>query len=306
MREDNKDRWSNFAEEMKREYENIPIPENLHSKVEASIRKAKIENRKARKLRWHKGIGTTVAAAAVLLVVLVNTNQNVAMAMEQIPVLGDLMKAITFRTYEDKKGYFEAKVDVPQIIIDESDGDSVTAVDKANQEIKKYTEEIIEQYNKDYEATGGAGKEDVTTTYEVIVNNDHLFTLRIDTSILMAGSNQFSKFYHIDKKNDRLLNLKDLFKENSDYINRISNNIKEQMRANTKRDSNLQYFIDTEYPNLNFKTIKPDQNFYINENGQLVIQFDKYEAAPGYMGVVEFEIPTDVISDILVSNEFIH
>ena len=46
MREDNKDRWSNFAEEMKREYENIPIPENLHSKVEASIRKAIGDGRK--------------------------------------------------------------------------------------------------------------------------------------------------------------------------------------------------------------------------------------------------------------------
>jgi len=37
----------------------------------------------------------------------------------------------------------------------------------------------------------------------------------------------------------------------------------------------------------------------------LVISFDKYEVGPGYMGIQEFEIPTEVIADILVSNEYI-
>ncbi|MDU5177028.1 RsiV family protein, partial [Clostridium sp.] len=39
--------------------------------------------------------------------------------------------------------------------------------------------------------------------------------------------------------------------------------------------------------------------------GKLVISFDKYEVAPGYMGVVEFVIPTEILSDSLVSNEYI-
>lgn len=54
-----------------------------------------------------------------------------------------------------------------------------------------------------------------------------------------------------------------------------------------------------------FETIKEDQNFYITEQGKLVIAFDKYEVAPGYMGLVEFEIPTELLSDVLVSNEYI-
>jgi len=51
--------------------------------------------------------------------------------------------------------------------------------------------------------------------------------------------------------------------------------------------------------------ISPNQNFYITEEGKLVISFDKYEVGPGYMGIQEFEIPTEVIADILVSNEYI-
>ena len=49
----------------------------------------------------------------------------------------------------------------------------------------------------------------------------------------------------------------------------------------------------------NFKSIKEDQNFYLNEDGQIVICFDEYEVAPGYMGLVQFTIDNSVVSDIL-------
>lgn len=48
-----------------------------------------------------------------------------------------------------------------------------------------------------------------------------------------------------------------------------------------------------------FKQIKPDQNFYINDKGELVICFDKYEVAAGAQGSPEFVIPNDIIKDIL-------
>ena len=31
--------------------------------------------------------------------------------------------------------------------------------------------------------------------------------------------------------------------------------------------------------------------FYINEKGNVVISYNEYDVAPGYMGIVEFEIP---------------
>lgn len=43
-----------------------------------------------------------------------------------------------------------------------------------------------------------------------------------------------------------------------------------------------------------FKEITPDRNFYFNEAGDLVIVFNEYDAAPGYMGNPEFIIPKDV------------
>ncbi|MDF2950278.1 MAG: protein of unknown function DUF3298-containing protein, partial [Sedimentibacter sp.] len=48
-----------------------------------------------------------------------------------------------------------------------------------------------------------------------------------------------------------------------------------------------------------------NQSFYINSENKLIISFDKYEVAPGYMGVLEFEIPSDILGDILISDEYI-
>ena len=39
-----------------------------------------------------------------------------------------------------------------------------------------------------------------------------------------------------------------------------------------------------------FRTIEPDQPFYLNGQGQVVIVFPKYAIAPGYMGIQEFTV----------------
>ncbi len=48
-----------------------------------------------------------------------------------------------------------------------------------------------------------------------------------------------------------------------------------------------------------FQSIDPEQNFYINGSGQLVIVFAEYEVAPGSMGEPEFVIPADVLDGLL-------
>ncbi|OOP68741.1 anti-sigma factor, partial [Heyndrickxia oleronia] len=48
-----------------------------------------------------------------------------------------------------------------------------------------------------------------------------------------------------------------------------------------------------------------NQVFYINKDHKLVITCYEYEVAPGYMGTVEFIIPTKVISNELVGHDYI-
>ena len=59
----------------------------------------------------------------------------------------------------------------------------------------------------------------------------------------------------------------------------------------------VSYFIDSEFSDWDFQKIKKNQNFYVDKNHQLVLVFDKYEAAPGYMGQVEFTIDSSLLAD---------
>ena len=64
------------------------------------------------------------------------------------------------------------------------------------------------------------------------------------------------------------------------------------------QDENVYYWLDDEIEELNFKAISEETSFYINEKDNVVISFDQGEVAAMYLGVVEFEIPAEVLDDI--------
>jgi len=115
------------------------------------------------------------------------------------------------------------------------------------------------------------------------------------------------KYDTVDKKNEVLITLPSLFKNDS-YVSIISENIKKQMIEQYKADNNKFYWVEGIGQKTTielFKEISKEQSFYINSEGKLVISFNKYEVAPGYMGIPEFVIPTEILKDTLVSNEYI-
>ena len=80
----------------------------------------------------------------------------------------------------------------------------------------------------------------------------------------------------------------------------ISNYIKEEMKRQNDVNEYDIYFNDfQDETQLLFKEISKDQKFFINDDGNIVICFDKYEIAPGATGSPEFVIPNDVVKDIL-------
>lgn len=289
-------------DEMKKNYENIEIPEELKARVEKGISEGK-QASKRRILPFTKGIGI-VAAACAALVVTVNVNPTVAQAMEGVPVLGSIVKVVHFTTYFDKQEnkQMEANVKVPEVEVVGKDGKVLTKESKElNAEVSGYLNDIIKQYQSDVAAVddGSKGHEAVTSDYRIVTDNDKLFSLRVDTEIAMGGSDSFTKIYNIDKETGKLITLKNLFADGSDYKTRISDNIKKQMREQMKKDDNLTYFLDDGEKEWDFEQIADDANFYINDKGQLTFVFDKYKVAPGYMGIVEFSVPTDALSDIV-------
>ena len=83
-------------EDWKKEYDNIKVPEEMREKLEQSINRAKEEKKRMKKITLYKTFGSMAAVLAIVLI-LPNTSQTAAAAMQQIPLLGNLFK-ITMQT----------------------------------------------------------------------------------------------------------------------------------------------------------------------------------------------------------------
>ncbi|TCJ04896.1 anti-sigma-V factor rsiV [Cytobacillus praedii] len=290
-------------EQMKTEYKNIQIPDELDFIVERALLKGK----KSKKKNGYKWIAGT-AAAAVLFIGGLNINPAMASTLAEIPVVGSIVKVLTFTEYKVDKEKYQADIKVPAVSDLENEDLAQSLNDKYIKEGKELYDDFMTDM-KDLEKNGG-GHLGVDSGYEVKTDNDQILSIGRYVVNTVASSSTIMKYDTIDKKNQILLSLPMLFKDES-YVNTITENIKEQMRDQMKADENKIYWVsgagleDEDLTEL-FETISKEQSFYINNDGKLVMSFDKYEVAPGYMGVVEFIIPTEAISDILVSDEYIH
>ncbi len=296
-------------EKMKQEYEEIRIPAELRQRVEAGIEKGKEEReevtrmkKKSKVITFVKAAGGAVVAAMLAITIMANSGATIANAMMKIPVLGAIAEVVTFREYKNStdNDNMSADVKIPEVSVKNEDGTvNQETTDQINKTIEDYTNEIIAKYEADVAEFGGEGHESVELNYEVITDSDRLFSIRFDQLTVMASGAESVRIYHIDKQTGQMINLKGLFREDADFITPISDNIKTQMKEQMAADEGKMYFIDSDMPESDFQSITEDTTFYVNDSGKLVIVFDEYEVAPGFMGSVEFEIPTEVIQDIV-------
>jgi len=286
---------------LKHQYEEIEIPKVLEQKVKSSIEAGKSENESRRKKARFTGItaklGMSAAAALFVITVAANTNQNMAYAMAKIPVLKNIVKVVTFHSYEEKENHMEAKIKTPKV----TGLKNKKTQKELNREMAQYTDMVKKEFLKELKKSS-KGHKSVTTDYEVLLNNDSFLSIRIRTETSEASSDSYSRIYNINKKTGKIMKLGSLFQKKADYRAVISKEIRRQMKKQMKADPSKSYFIDTkkdDVPVDEFKKISASQNFYLTSSGDLVIVFDKYEVAPGYMGAPEFTISKKLLSSIL-------
>lgn len=280
-------------EQLKRKYKNTPIPDELDFVVKQALKP-----RKKRRLTMINSLGG-VAAAAMIMITGINTSPTLANALSEVPFVGSLVKVFTFTEYTVAEETVEADIKVPAIANMEDTTLQATLNHKYLEESKK----LYDDFTAEMEGLkkNGGGHLGVESNYVIKTDNDQILVVGRYVVNTVGSSSTTFKYDTLDKKNQLLITLPSLFKDDR-YISLISDNIKEQMTAQMKADPDKVYWVEGA---MSFETIAKDQSFYINDEGKLVISFDKYEVAPGYMGVVEFIIPTDVIANVLVSNEYI-
>ncbi|MBS5546725.1 MAG: DUF3298 domain-containing protein [Lachnospiraceae bacterium] len=287
-------------ESLKKEYKSIPVPPEAKERIRQGIRQAheasagegtkeKPKTAHRRLLRILRPTAATAAAAAAAITILANVSPVTAQAMEQIPVISSIAKVVTFRTFEDEQNGYQANISIPQVT------DGGAGQEAVNRSIEEYAQELIALYEKEVAASHGQeGHYSMDSSYEVVADTDRYLSIRINTTVTMASGAQYVKIFTIDRKTGEILSLLDVLGNDSGRLDAVSNNIKEQMRAQMAADSQISYFLDSDMPDFDFKGLTGQENFYFNSNGELVIVFDEYEVAPGYMGAVEFVIPKSV------------
>ena len=278
-------------DKLKSDYESIPVPTEAKERMLAGIAQAKKEQKGVIIMKFAKKTGGAAAAAMIAInAAMANVSPTTANAMENIPVLGTIAKVVTFRTYEDKKDNFEADIKVPQVTIEGTEGAQVPA----NKSIEDYGNELIAMYEEELSRDNGEGHYGLDSQYEVVTDNSKYLSIRIDTTLTMASGTQFVKVFTIDKVTGSIISLKDLFHDRPEMLEAVSDNIKSQMAQQMAKDDSVVYFYQSDMPDEDFKGLTGDESYYFNENGELVITFNEYDVAPGYMGAVQFTIPGSV------------
>lgn len=291
----------NQIEQLKEDYMNVPIPKELDYVVRKTLKNGSISKNNVYKCLIIAA--ASVAVAVITLTVVVNSNTVFAQELSKTPIIGGIVKVLTFKEYTVKEDRFDAEIKVPGIQGLDNKALEKNINAKYLEENKKLYEQFISEMNELKQQ--GGGNIGAYSGYEVKTDNDNILSICRWETKTAADSYTVLKYDTIDKKNQILLTLPSLFKDDS-YLNVISANIITQMKEQVKSEDKVYWLDDgNTFPEDVFKKIDKNQSFYINKDGKLVISFDQFEVAPGYMGNPEFVIPTDVISKILVSNEYI-
>ena len=282
------------------EYENIEIPDALEFLVRTTIKEQE------KKMKRKNIINKSVIAAAVAGVVFVgsiNLSSEISYALSEVPVLGSIVRVLTFKTFELKDNNFDAELKTPAI-----EGLDSNLEAMLNQKYLDENQKLYDDFMKEIDELKKADMEEahmgIASGYEVKTDTDKLLVIGRYVVNTVGSSSTTIKYDTIDKQNKLLITLPSLFKDEA-YIDIISENIKAQMKEQMKDENNVYWLEDEMMGDENFSKIDKNQSFYITKDNQLVIAFDKYEVAPGYMGNPEFIIPSELLKDVLVSEEYI-
>lgn len=276
--------------------EKTKIPEAAKKSLENALCNLPEKENKIHRMRPVVRVLATAACFIFIMVFLLpNLSASYAEALEKVPVIGDIVRVVTIRNYVYSDDRHELDVKVPEIEDDNSD-----AADYINKDVAELTNALVSQFYKDLEITGNNSYGSIHVDYKIITNTDRWFTLKLSVSETSASSNSYYKFYHIDKLNGKIATLSDLYStENASEV--ITAEIKRQMREIMEADEGASYWIDDSQIGEDFASVDGEHNFYWNENGELVIVFDKYEVGPGSMGTPEFVIGKKILEKIIKS-----
>lgn len=274
----------------KEAYDATPIPPELEARVQQGIRQGKALY-KSRKNRAFRRLAAT-AACFILVLAGLNLSPTLAHAASNVPVLGGLFRMLTVADYNTSEDGINYDVNVPEL---EADG---TLAEKVNAAIQEKVDAHMAKARQDWDdyrdaffATGGTeedwnGREmDVIVDYEIKSQTDTRISFVVTLAEGWVASMEERYYYNLDIAADRDVTLQDLLGEN--WVERCNAAIQSQIDASVDGEGFSLFFAPEDG---GFTTVDASTQFYIREDGTVVVAFPRYSIAAGAAGIPEFPI----------------
>ena len=188
-----------------------------------------------------------------------------------------------------------ANLSIPIIKIKDNNQLEAKISEKINNDILTWRSDLTDlayKYKEDYSKDNITFREfELITKYELTYNKNNLLSIPITYYQYTGGAHGLNTkiSYNINLDSGSAIQLKELFKDGSEYQIKVNEYIKEEILKHPE-----EYFNNGE----DFKGIKDKQDFYIDNDG-IVVYFQVYEIAPYVSGVREFKIPFSLIESDL-------
>ena len=236
----------------------------------------------------------SASAAAVVLVFSLGVNLSPAFAdaVRDVPVLGSIAEVVTLKNYFEQKDNVSYSVRQPAVADDQGQVQDDVVNQQIQQAIDTYlvdAQQRIEEYKEAYLATGGTEEEflsrdiQVQVDYQVFSQTEDTLSFALYMDENWVNSYGIVKYYNLDLQTGQPLTLQDLLGDN--WQSMVNEEIAAQIQQ--QEQEGIPYLIDES----TFSGVTDQTKFYINDQHQIVIVFDKYEIAPGSSGRPEFVLP---------------
>lgn len=249
---------------------------------ELHLERIKKQFKRKRRIEYMKRSLLVVSCVLILITGALNLNTSFAENLSEVPFIGQIVRVLTFNRIEVNDEYTAIEIEIPNLegLKDEKLQEEINKI-LENRAMLVYdkTMEEAEKIKEDSKEKGFVSSipANVSQSYNLLLQDDDYIAFQVITMTVAASGYQTSHIYNIDLKDNKLMKLSDVYEDFDDLNQKI---IAEMERRNGLDEA---FFIEA------FEGISEDTNFYIKDN-QLIVVFDEYEVAAGYMGMPEIVI----------------
>lgn len=268
-------------------YMQTELPEELPGVVEAALRRGE-RRAKAKRRTWR--IVSPLAAAFAVFTLVLNTVPTFASAMYEVPVLGDVCRVLTVRSYHYEDETKNVDIEIPAIDVELGDADWAESVNRLIEATIEYevaqSEQRAEEYYNAFISTGGTPEDyhaiGIEVDYEVYYASEDVLSFAVIKTETLASAYETFHYYNYDLRTGQELKAEDL--AGQAWREKAKTALTELMAD--PAEGTVYWELDDEA----LEAAIDGAQLRLSSTGAPVLVFQKYSIGPGSMGRPEITL----------------